>query len=122
MECDSSTRSPRRRLTASSTLNDAVAVGILAVSHCQLMIFATAKLADCDRSGGGGRPGRGGDSRPYRCRRPRRRGGPRVGVGTCRRRARRPGGGGADGRAAGVHPTDRNRPWRRGGGGAAERG
>ena len=31
--CDSSIRSPLRRLTASSTLTEAVAVGILAVSH-----------------------------------------------------------------------------------------
>ena len=36
MACDSSMRSPLRRLTASSTLADAVAVGIIAVSHCQL--------------------------------------------------------------------------------------
>ena len=33
MECDSSIRSPLRRLIASSTLTAAVAVGIFAVSH-----------------------------------------------------------------------------------------
>ena len=40
MACDSSTKSPRRRLTASSTLNDAVTVGILAVSHCRKTVLA----------------------------------------------------------------------------------